>query len=79
MRKTARIQITVNEDMLPKLDYYAERMGVTRSALCAVWLGDAILNHDKAYALLDNMKDRMADELLSDDATKDAISKIFSL
>lgn len=70
MAKTMRLQVTVAPEMYEKLTDYANRMGVTRSSLAAVWLGDAILNHDKAYAIIEDLGNRLGDSLVSDEDTK---------
>lgn len=43
-----RIQINLSEDMVSKVDSYASRMGVSRSALCSVFIGQGIMSYENA-------------------------------
>ena len=38
-----RVQVNVGDEMLAEIDKYAETMGVTRSALCSVLIGQGIM------------------------------------
>jgi hypothetical protein len=38
-----RLVVTLTEDMIGKLDLYAELMGVTKSQLVSVWVGQQLL------------------------------------
>jgi hypothetical protein len=46
-----RITITVSNEMAEKLDYYSGKMGVNRSAMCAQFVGQAIMGFDKAFEM----------------------------
>lgn len=48
-----RIQVNINDDMAKRLNIYAEKMGVSRSALCAMFIGQAVMGYDKAYELIE--------------------------
>lgn len=39
-----KLQININDDIVARIDRHAKLLGVTRSALCAMWLGEALLN-----------------------------------
>lgn len=39
-----KLQININDDIVARIDKHAKLLGVTRSALCAMWLGEALLN-----------------------------------
>lgn len=39
-----RVQVNLGDEMLRQVDYYAEMMGVSRSALCSVLIGEGILD-----------------------------------
>lgn len=58
-----RVQVNLSDDMVKRLDMYAELMGVSRSALCALAIGQTVLGYDKAYAKIDNVGDSLLDEL----------------
>lgn len=34
-----KVQVNLNDDFVKELDEFAAKMGVSRSSLCAVWLG----------------------------------------
>jgi metal-responsive CopG/Arc/MetJ family transcriptional regulator len=48
-----RIQVNLSDDMVEKLDIYASKMGVARSALCAMFIGQAVMGYDKAYEVIE--------------------------
>ena len=41
-----RIQVSLGDRALELLDRYADGMGVTRSALCAVLIGQGLMNYN---------------------------------
>lgn len=47
-----RVQVNLSEEMLGKVDAYAEKMGVSRSALCALLIGQGIMSYDKSVDVL---------------------------
>lgn len=53
-----RIMVTVSEDMKNRLDRYAEKMGINRSALCAFLLGQGVMSMDKAYGMIDQVTEQ---------------------
>lgn len=52
--KRVRLQSVVSEDMAKRVSIYADRMGVSVSALCAMLIGQGIMNFDKTYEYLEN-------------------------
>ena len=44
-----RIQVSLGDRALDLLDRYADAMGVTRSALCAVLIGQGLMNYNPAF------------------------------
>lgn len=50
-----KVQVSVSEEMVKKIDRYAEKMGVSRSSLCSVLIGNGIMGYDKAFALMDSV------------------------
>ena len=57
-----RIMITVSDEMAMKIEFYASKMGIPQSALCAQFVGQAIMGYDKAYNLIDDMAKKMIDK-----------------
>jgi len=50
-----RVQINLNDDLVKKIDEYAAAIGQSRSAVCAVWIGQAVLGIQKATETLQSM------------------------
>lgn len=48
-----KVQVNVSDDMVQRLDTYARKMGVSRSALCSVLIGQGIMGYDKAFEMCD--------------------------
>lgn len=46
-----KIQVFIADDLLNKIDCYADKMGVSRSAFCAVMLGQTVMSLDNAVTL----------------------------
>lgn len=44
-----KVQVMLNDDMVSKLDNYAKQIGVSRSALCAVIIGQYVMSSDKIF------------------------------
>lgn len=47
-----RIQVSVSDQMVERLDKIAAEMGVSRSALCSTFIGQAVLAHEKTYTMV---------------------------
>lgn len=41
-----RVQVNVSDDLVKKIDEYAKIMGVSRSALCSVWIGQIVMCYE---------------------------------
>lgn len=50
-----RIYVTVSSDMAERIDFYREKMGLTRSAFCAYLIGQGVMSMDKAMGIWDEM------------------------
>lgn len=64
-KSKGRITITCSSEQIAKLDAYATKMGMNRSALCAYFIGQGLLTMDKAYGVLDKFADSLSDDMLS--------------
>lgn len=42
-----RIQVNVADDLVKRIDEIAKSMGVSRSALCSIWLSQALASFEK--------------------------------
>lgn len=47
-----RVQVNLSDDMVSKVDNYAKMMGVSRSALCSMLIGQGIMSYDKGIELI---------------------------
>lgn len=50
-----KVQVNLNENLVKKIDAYAAAIGQSRSAVCAIWIGQAVLGIDKATELLQSV------------------------
>lgn len=63
-----RLQVNANEQMVAKLDKYAEMMAVSRSALCSMLIGQGLMGLDKSYGILTDIGERLGDALIAEKA-----------
>lgn len=61
-----RIQINLNEDLVRKIDEYAAAIGQSRSAVCAVWIGQSVLGIETATKTLESYGVDVAKALTED-------------
>lgn len=57
-----RIYVTVSTDMASRIDFYREKMGLSRSALCAYLVGQGVMSMDKAMGIFDEMGKAIVDK-----------------
>ena len=63
-----RLQVNANEQMVAKLDKYAEMMAVSRSALCSMLIGQGLMGLDKSCGILSDLGVRLGDALMAEKA-----------
>jgi metal-responsive CopG/Arc/MetJ family transcriptional regulator len=66
-----RVQVNLSEEMLDRCDYYSKKMGVTRSSLCSMLIGQGIMSYDKSMDILQLIGDKVWDSLLADKAIQE--------
>ena len=66
-----RVQVNLSDEMVTKVDSYARKMGVSRSALCSMLVGQGIMGYDKSMDLLTVLGDKLGDSLLTEKALKE--------
>lgn len=44
-----KVQVNVSDEMVKLIDEYAEMMGVTRSSLCAIFIGQGVMEYNMNY------------------------------
>lgn len=66
-----RVQVNLSEEMVNKVDAYARTMGVSRSALCSMLVGQGIMSYDKSMDVLTHIGEKMGDTLLAERTFKE--------
>lgn len=56
-----RCQVNLSDNMVSKVDAYAKDMGVSRSALCSILIGQGIMSFEKANSVVESMKPELLD------------------
>ena len=57
-----KVQVNLSDEMVSRIDFYAKKMGVSRSAFCSVVIGQAVFGYDTAYnSLSDYLSDMQKD------------------
>lgn len=60
-----RIQVNVSDEMVKRIDVIASLLGVSRSAMCAVFIGQGVVSYEKASSVTDGTLDSFKASLLS--------------
>lgn len=47
-----RCQVNLSDEMVERVDLYAKKMGVSRSSLCSILIGQGIMTFDKSLDIL---------------------------
>ena len=71
-----RVQVNLSDEMVSKVDAYARKMGVSRSALCSMLVGQGIMNYDKSMDLLTLIGDKVGDSLLAEKTLEEVANGI---
>lgn len=59
-----RVQVNLSDEMVNKVDMYAHKMGVSRSALCSVLVGQGIMNFDTSADILTAIGQKLSDNII---------------
>lgn len=71
-----RVQVNLSDEMVCKVDAYARKMGVSRSALCSMLVGQGIMSYDKSMDLLTLIGDKVGDSLLAEKTLEEVANGI---
>lgn len=63
-----RVQVNLSDEMVTRVDEYAAKMGVSRSSLCSMLVGQGIMSYDKSMDVLKLLGDKLGDNLLAEKA-----------
>lgn len=66
-----RIYVTVSCDMASRIDFYRNKMGLSRSAYCSYLIGQGVMSMDKAMGIADQIGSILTTKAV-DEVTKDA-------
>ena len=66
-----RVQVSLSDEMVERVDFYAKKMGVSRSALCSMLVGQGIMGYDKSMDIISIIGDKLGDSLLAENGEKD--------
>lgn len=61
-----RVQVNLSDEMVVRTDFYAKKLGVTRSSLCAFFIGQGVMAYDKSFDVLDNAGEQFVNSLSSE-------------
>lgn len=56
-----RLQININDDVVEQLDVYAKSIGISRSALCALFIGQGVMSYNKSLELIGAYAEKIKD------------------
>lgn len=68
-----RVQVNLSDTMVESVDKYAQLMGVSRSALCSMLIGQGIMGYDKSLEVINRIGDKLGDSLQADKLIKECI------
>ncbi len=71
-----RAQVNLSDEMVGKVDEYARKMGVSRSALCSMLIGQGIMSYERSTDLLTLIGDKVGDSLLAEKALEELANGI---
>lgn len=58
-----RIQVMLGDALQVKVDRLAEACGVSRSAFCAMLIGQGVLAYEKSFEVMDSLKESLPEKL----------------
>ena len=60
----------MSDELVSKVDSYAKKMGVSRSALCAMFIGQGVMTFDKSFDIMTSLSEKLGDNLLAERTLK---------
>lgn len=66
-----RVQVNLSDEMVSNVDKYAKSMGVSRSALCSMLIGQGIMSYNKGMDILNVIGEKLGDSLLAEKALEE--------
>lgn len=65
-----RINVTLSDEILSRIETYAKAMGINRSALCCYMIGQQIMAMDKALGIADAVSSKLQEVIGESDVLK---------
>ena len=65
-----KVQVKVNDELVERIDYYAKKMGMSRSSLCAYFIGIGMMSLDKSNSLVDQLGGQFFEDFQNSSAEK---------
>ena len=69
-----RCQVNLSNEMVERVDFYAKKMGVSRSSLCSMLVGQGIMGYDKSMDVISLIGDKLGDSLLAEKALQEVVN-----
>lgn len=66
-----RVQVNLSDEMVDRVDVYAKKMGVSRSALCSIFVGQGIMSYDRSMDMLANLGEKLGESMLAERALEE--------
>lgn len=60
-----RVQVNLSDEMVERVDIYSKMMGVSRSALCSMLIGQGIMNYDTSANILKDIAIKASQDIIS--------------
>lgn len=61
--ETLKVQVTLNKSMIERVDEYANRIGMSRSSLCALAIGQYMDNVARTNDMLSMFKNEVSSDI----------------
>lgn len=71
-----KLQVNVSDELVTQIDKYAEMMGISRSALCATFIGQGVLGYNKSFQMIDSLGEKLGDSLLAEKALQEVAKDV---
>ena len=66
-----KVQVNISNELVRQIDKYAEMMGISRSSLCATFIGQGIMTYNKSFEIIGSMGEKIGDGLLVEKTLKE--------
>lgn len=71
-----KVQVNVSDELVKQIDDYAALMGISRSSLCAIFIGQGILAYNKSFKMIDDIGQKLGDSLIVENTIKEVSKEV---